>query len=199
MADPGPPRAFTSPRASAEALSALIGAPAVAAWCAELLTGQIDDGAADRPSLVWLAGEPARIRLAQKGSEGSWKDYWVRTWALRGLLYAWHPAAAPAVVTALDDEAWRVREMAAKVARLRELGEAADALARLTTDETERVRVAAARALGRTAESEHLAALVALLDDPAPKVGGAAEQALAEAAGRLDVPVDLDLQNRLGR
>lgn len=199
MADPGPPRAFTSPRASVEALSALIGASQVAAWCADLLTGRTDEVAADRPSLVWLAGEPARVRLAQKGSEGGWKDYWVRTWALRGLLYAWDPAAAPAVVTALDDEAWRVREMAAKVARLRELGEAADALARLTTDETERVRAAAVRALARSAESEHLPALVALLDDPAPKVAAAAEQALAEATERLDVPVDPDLQNRSSR
>ena len=53
-----------------------------------------------------------------------WKDYWVRTWGARGLLYVWDDSAAPAVVAGLDDEHWRPAEMCLKVSTKRELGEA---------------------------------------------------------------------------
>lgn len=42
-------------------------------------------------------------------------------WAARSLLYAWDVEAVPAVLGALGDEAWRVREMAAKVVAHRRL------------------------------------------------------------------------------
>jgi hypothetical protein len=41
-------------------------------------------------------------------------------------LYVWTDAAASAVVEALTHEAWRVREMAAKVVAAREIGSAAN-------------------------------------------------------------------------
>ena len=116
--------------------------------------------------------------------------YWSRVWAVRALLYAWHPGAAPAVVSALDDPAWRVREMAAKVCALREVGEAADALAaRADEDEVPRVRAAAARALGTVGEGEHADVLRALLSDEDDRVRPAAERALRTLSRRLDRPL----------
>jgi hypothetical protein len=74
--------------------------------------------------------------------------YWLRVWAARGLLWApWQDRAAPALVTALGDEAWRVREMAAKVVARHRVAEAFDAITDLLHDPTPRVRHAAARAL----------------------------------------------------
>jgi HEAT repeat protein len=51
------------------------------------------------------------------------------------------------VIAALADEAWRVREMAAKVVARRRLGDALTAVAALQQDPVPRVRAAAARAL----------------------------------------------------
>lgn len=65
----------------------------------------------------------------------------------RGLLHVYRPPAVAAVVAGLADDAWRVREMCAKVAREHEVGSAAEALHRLCADEVPRVRAAAERAL----------------------------------------------------
>ena len=65
-------------------------------------------------------------------------SYWARVWAARALRYVWAESAAPAVVAALGDEHWRVREMAAKVVGDRELGEAAERLVGLLDDGTPR-------------------------------------------------------------
>jgi HEAT repeat protein len=62
-------------------------------------------------------------------------------------LYAWDDNAADAVIAALADEAWRVREMAAKVVARRRLGDALTVVAALQQDPVPRVRAAAARAL----------------------------------------------------
>jgi hypothetical protein len=75
--------------------------------------------------------------------------YWAHVWVTRVLLYAWRDEAAPAVIAALAHPAWRVREMAAKVCALREIG--GDALAPLLADPVPRVRAAAARALDKLA------------------------------------------------
>ena len=40
------------------------------------------------------------------------QDYFVRTWALRAMLYAWDRSAEPTVILALQDKHWRPREMA---------------------------------------------------------------------------------------
>ena len=86
-----------------------------------------------------------------------WKDYWVRTWGARGLLYVWDDSAAPAVVAGLDDEHWRPAEMCLKVSTKRELGEAGPRAAELAVDgELPRVRVQALRTLGAVGDTEHV-------------------------------------------
>jgi hypothetical protein len=76
------------------------------------------------------------------------QDYWPRVWGARGLRYVWLDYAELPLVAALRDPAWRVQEMAAKVAALRELGRAAEQLVPLIDSDVSRVRVAALRALG---------------------------------------------------
>jgi len=169
----------TSPRERVGQACYRDGEAAVALWCADLLAGRalLDE------RIVSLGGPHAVAVL--EGREKA--DYWPRVWAARGLLYAWTPRAAPAVVAALDDESWRVREMALKVVRLRELGEAADRAADLAGDEVERVRKAAVRALARIGEAEHAEAVRDLFDDPF--AGRDAELALREMRRRLDRPL----------
>jgi hypothetical protein len=73
--------------------------------------------------------------------------YWWRVWGARGLLWAWDDVAAGAVVTALGDESWRVREMGLKVVARHLVGEALAAAAGLRQDPVPRVRAAAERAV----------------------------------------------------
>jgi len=75
------------------------------------------------------------------------QQYWLRVWAARGLLWVWADAALPAIVDALADEHWRVREMAAKVVARHCLGDAFDGVASLAADPVPRVATAAARAV----------------------------------------------------
>jgi HEAT repeats len=112
--------------------------------------------------------------------------YWARVWAARALRYVWADSAAPAVIAALDDEHWRVREMALKVVRDRELADAADRLVELLADDTPRVRAAAARALGDIGEGEHGEVLRAATDDPDRAVSTASTAALRALSARLD-------------
>jgi hypothetical protein len=112
--------------------------------------------------------------------------YWARVWAARALRYVWADSAAPAVISALDDEHWRVREMAAKVVRDRELADAADRLVALLADDTPRVRAAAARALGDIGEGEHAEVLRTAADDSDRAVSTAAMAALRALSARLD-------------
>jgi HEAT repeats len=162
------------------------GTEVIARWCADLLTGRVAYDDPGRPPLVWLAGRAAAAELRRGDLVERGVDYWPRVWAARGLRYAWVPDATPAVVRALADPAWRVREMAAKVVRQRDLGEAADALSALATDPMPRVRAAALRAAGTVGEVEHADALRAAANDPEPAVRRAAEAALDELRRRLD-------------
>jgi HEAT repeat protein len=109
--------------------------------------------------LTVLRGEPVTPDLLRglagrgvekffDGAEHS-DTYWFRVWALRGLLWAWDPRAVEAVIEAMGDESWRVREMAAKVVGRNFVGEALSAVADLDDDPVPRVRSAAARALVR--------------------------------------------------
>ena len=82
-------------------------------------------------------------------TDGSQHRYWLRVWGSRGLLWAWDDAAAPAIIAALGDDAWRVREMAAKVVGRHLVDDALAALHVLQDDPVARVRVAASRALLR--------------------------------------------------
>lgn len=112
-----------------------------AAACAEILTGK----SADSGMLGVLAGRAAPWF---KDQDDPANDYWQRVWAARGLLWAWDDVALPALLHALDDDAWRVREMGFKVAARHQLDEALDqALIARAGDANARVRAAANRAV----------------------------------------------------
>lgn len=171
-----------TPAERVRAACARLGTDAVVRWCVRTLTG----GPWEGEVLDAIGGTAAH--------DPEWmakpvNHYWPRVWAARALLYTWLPYAAPAVVGALSDEAWRVREMAAKVARLRELGEAADLLSTLVDDGTARVRIAAIRALALVGEGEHAQAVLDARQDPEPGVRKAAITAVAQMARRLDRPL----------
>lgn len=163
-----------------------LGAAEVVAWCAGLLAGDTayDDPAF--PSLSWLGGPHALVLLEQGDLARTGNAYWPRVWGARGLLHAYAPEAAGEIVGALGDEAWRVREMSAKVVARWEVAAAADALVALIGDEVPRVRSAAVRALGLVGEGEHASAVRAAEDDPEPSVRRAAAVALVTMRLRLD-------------
>jgi hypothetical protein len=150
------------------------GEQTVVRWCRDLL-----DGAPDAALLPWIGG---RHLGGDPRAEG---QFWPRSWALRALLYVWDDRAGDAVVVALTDEAWRVREMAAKVVRLRELP-AGHLLGPLLDDPLPRVRVAGLRALAVVGEAENAVAVVKALDDGDGGVARAAAGALARLELRLD-------------
>ncbi len=111
------------------------------AGCVDLLQGrEVDDAL-----VLALGGPPAEYVLG--GGAGGRNGYWPRVWACRGLLYAWGKEAAPAVVQATGDSAWRVREMAAKVIARHRIEDAIGAVVRLQDDPVTRVRAAAERAV----------------------------------------------------
>lgn len=121
------------------------------AGCIALLTGGQPDGVGvDAELVVALGGPPARWAIT---GEPAGPPYWLRVWAARGLLWAWDDEALPAVLAALGDDAWRVREMAVKVVARHRLGDAVPILAGLRDDPVARVRSAAARALERLTAS----------------------------------------------
>lgn len=109
------------------------------------------DHRVDEETLVALAGPHALAVLG--GAQGGVQGYWPRVWALRGLLYAWNPAATGAVIEASKDSHWRAREMSAKVVARRCLDDAHDAMTALLDDDVARVRSAADRALIRLVQS----------------------------------------------
>jgi hypothetical protein len=130
-----------TPRASIEAACSARGRDDVVAGCIALLSG----AGADAALVKSLGGPEADWYL----SAGPQYRYWLRVWGARGLLWAWDDAAAPATIAALDDDAWRVREMAAKVVGRHLVDDAIPALEQLRDDPVPRVRVAASRALLR--------------------------------------------------
>lgn len=148
-----------------------VGRRPVSAWCAAVLGGA-DPG----DGVLWVGGRHAAARI---------EEPWPRVWAARALLYVWDDLACDAVVAALEDEAWRVREMAAKVVRLRELP-GAHLLPALLRDPLPRVRVAGLRALAAVGESEHADAVVEAVDDDEADVARAAIRAVGELEKRLD-------------
>ncbi len=108
--------------------------------CIALLRGRPVDGALIRV----LGGPPAD--WVETG-EPPGPDYWLRVWAARGLLYVWHGSARPAIHSALDDESWRVREMALRVISEHGLIEEIPDVERLRNDPSARVRAKADRTL----------------------------------------------------
>jgi len=140
------------------------GGPALIADCVALLEGRPDD--VDDRLITVLGGDAAQHVI--DGGEGGRSGYWPRVWAARGLLHAWpdpdpdsaadvnaadanpagsEDAATAAIIGALGDPRWRVREMAAKVIAAHRVGQALDAVAALRADPVPRVRAAAERAV----------------------------------------------------
>ena len=132
-----------TPRQSVEIECGRRGTAQVVAGCVALLRGQdVDDD-----FILALSGPAGHVVLDDGPAQRN--QYWRRVWGARGLLYAW-PAdaseAASAIIDALADEHWRVREMAAKVVAKRQIGAALDSVAALRDDPVPRVRAAAERA-----------------------------------------------------
>ncbi|TFC58822.1 HEAT repeat domain-containing protein [Cryobacterium sp. TMT2-15-1] len=121
--------------------------------------------------------------------EGAPALYWPELWGARALLYVWGETAAPYIVVGMNNQAWRVREMCAKVVLLRGL-EVAPKLVRLTTDEVPRVRAAALHALAAQGTADHLATIVQRLRDPDKEVRRAAQQARDVLTARWNLTVE---------
>lgn len=138
-----PSRWGVTPRESIERECGRRGHEAFVSGCLALLAGREVD-----PELILALGGPGSARWADPQEE-SGPDYWLRVWAARGLLWAWDERATPAVIVALDDPVWRVREMAAKIAARHYLGDALPQLQALQDDSASRVRAAADRAVTR--------------------------------------------------
>ena len=134
-----------TPRQSIESECVRRGRSALVDGCIAILQGRADQ--VDDALIVALAGPAARPVLTGefRGDGAMWK----RVWAARGLLWAWEERAAGALGLALSDDAWRVREMAVKVARRHLVGEVLPSVAALQSDSVQRVRRAAADAVER--------------------------------------------------
>jgi hypothetical protein len=130
-----------TPRERIQAECARRGKAAVLADCLALLRGETD-----LALLQSVGGQGAAKYFDGKQHDDT---YWFRVWGLRGLLWSWDDSAAPAVRDATTDEAWRVREMAAKVVARHLVAEAGTAVDRLRDDPVPRVRLAAERAVAR--------------------------------------------------
>jgi HEAT repeat protein len=112
----------------------------VVAGCRALVRGN----ETDPELLLALGGPPARKFLDDQPHVD---EYWLKVWGLRGLLWEWAPNAIPELQAALSDPAWRVREMALKVATRHEVADVVEAAAELQDDPVARVRREAHRYL----------------------------------------------------
>lgn len=130
-----------TPRESIEAESVRRGRQAVIAGCCDLIKGDDADGA-----LILALGGPHARRVLDSDPRAG-QRYWLRVWGIRGLLWVWDDSALGAVVIALHDPAWRVRELAAKVVARHHLGDTFPVVVDLRDDPVRRVRAAAARAV----------------------------------------------------
>jgi len=130
-----------TPRQSIELECARRGQAQLVSGCIALLrTQDVDD------DLVIALGGPGARTILDSGPKPVYL-YWLRVWAARGLLHAYADQAEQAVIEALADEHWRVREMAAKVIARYRIGAALEAVAELRQDPVPRVRAAASRAV----------------------------------------------------
>ena len=166
-------------------LDALVGRARFVEVCVDLLEGA--DRTAYVPELRYLTGhawEPDDPILDPE----VWKDYWVRTWGGRGLLYCWDDSATSSVVTGLADEHYRPAEMCLKISAKHDVAGTGPGAALLTRHELPRVRANAVRALGVVGDTEHADDVLAVLDDPEEWVREHAARAYTRMARRLDLP-----------
>jgi len=110
-------------------------------------------GGACAPDFLVTLGGPAAVALLHDGMPPG-QDYWLRVWAVRGLLWAGPSDDVGPLRAALTDESWRVREMSCKVAARYCLGDLLGDVAALEADPVSRVRSAAASAVARIVEHE---------------------------------------------
>jgi hypothetical protein len=138
----------STPRQKIESTCAARGVRQVVAACVELIGG----GEAD-PALLLVLGGPDGPRYLHAPED---QRYWLRVWGTRGLGWALGVAGAPAaddpgiagaILDALGDAQWRVREQGCKIVARYRVDEAQPAVVGLLADEVPRVRYAAARAL----------------------------------------------------
>jgi HEAT repeat protein len=166
-----------SPAQRIAAAVARFGESIVAERAASLLMG----GNEGDEFLLYVGG-----RHAQGVLDGAPPLYWPEVWGARALTFVWDASAASAVRRGLGDQAWRVREMCARVCFLRRLPET-EALTALLTDEVARVRSAAARALAEVGDSRLNEVLTSLLQDPEKEVRRAAHDAMVRLAKRAGI------------
>jgi hypothetical protein len=130
-----------TPGQSVEIECARRGRDQVIDGCVAMLHGrQVDD------DLILALGGPAGLNVIHDGPRQR-HQYWGRVWGARGLLYVYDERADDAIIAALRDEHWRVREMAAKVIARHQLGAGLTAVAALRDDPVPRVRAASERAV----------------------------------------------------
>jgi hypothetical protein len=142
-----PPNWGKTPRDSIRRECELRGKHNVVAGCISLLNGE----GADADLIYALGGLPASWVFT---GDAPGPDYWLRVWAARGLLWAWDDEALPCIMSALDDDAWRVREMALRVVGRHRLQDAVTTVTRLQDDPVSRVASAASRALAQLGRME---------------------------------------------
>ena len=129
--------------------------------------------------LLYVGGEHARGLI-----NGAPPLYWPELWGMRALLSVWNDSAARAVTAGLQNQAWRVREMACRVSAARGLAVSAE-LGVLLADDVARVRAAAARALGEVGDAASVDGIRALLKDPEIDVRRGAQEGLAKLRTRF--------------
>lgn len=126
---------------------------------------------------------------AQGILDGAPPLYWPEVWGARALLHVWNDSARMAVQAGLGNQAWRVREMSARVAALRKLPFVAE-VTELATDDNARVRAQAARTLGEIADADSIPTLNALLKDKEIEVRRQAGPALKVLRARSPRPAE---------
>lgn len=132
--------------------------------------------------LLVVGGEHAQGIL-----DGAPVLYWPELWGTRALLYVWNDSAIAGVAAALQNQAWRVREMATRVAATRNVRLQVEVGA-LLGDEVARVRAAAARALGVIGDD--LEVIRPLLTDPEIEVRRGAQQGIDAIRKRRPIAAD---------
>lgn len=184
---PQPSDLYAHPRQLVAEGTAHFGIHSVVDTCLALLEGRVDFDLLPVP-VAFVSGVHAQA-LVQRGDPAAREQiYWPRVWGARGLRYAWLEYAGPGVVQGLQDPAWRVREMSAKVIREHAVPDSAHALSRLLADESVRVRVAAVQALGALGGPEH-ARQVAGIDVSDAALRVAVASAVRTLRLRLERPV----------
>ena len=129
-----------TPRARITAACRRLGHDVVVQACIDLIHEREAD-----PALITVLGGPHATTIVSIDVH----RYWLRVWATRGLMWAWNDAALPSLRQAMRDDAWRVREMAAKAVARNVIDAALDDVLTLRDDPVLRVRTAAERAVMR--------------------------------------------------